>query len=434
MNITPLHAKAITFLFALLMMALVRWPDLFVCFYFLCRPLIEPFQYKQFRLIGDIPLSAVLPLVLIVYAFFLTLFAKQRTFFPKNFVFLYVMLFFFTFSAFFSSNYFATISWFLKFLTGMMMFILVYNNVKNEHDFMFFIKSLVYCSLIPMAFGYYQYVTGTGHAWAGEYYKGSRIDSFLGHYNSYSEFLCLIICAALIWLSKETRKGRRILVVLALCSLVASLVLSLSRGSWISLAFGLCVASLRFHRQINMKLVLIGFTLVALVFTPVIVKRFEELSVKTEWGSKNTLAGRAQHWREIFDLVMERPLLGYGAGTAQDVMNARLKNSLAPHNDYLLLWFECGFFSMMTYLLFLSANAVYFLTRRNTLVMVNYALVTACFYFMLLSFFQNIIQNVVVFPMFLGLLGAGLKLNILAESSSFKDGRPSVVSHASVLN
>lgn len=423
MNPTPLYAKVITVLLMFLMMTLIRWPDLFVTCYFFCRPLIEPFSYNQYRIIGSVPLSGVLSLLVIAYTFLLTLFSRYRTFLPKNFIYLYSMLFFFVFSALFSINYFATVSWILKFLTGVMMFILVYGNIENEQDFLSFAKSLVYCSIVPMCFGYYQYVTGTGHAWAGAFYKGSRIDSFLGEYNAYGEFLCLIICAAIVWLCQEINRRKRILVALALVSLVISLVLCLSRGSWISLVFGLGVASLRFRRHINMRLMVIGFTVGALAFAPIVVNRFQDLTVKTEAGHKNTLAGRAKHWQEIFGLVMERPFLGYGAGTAVEVMKERLggevfEKSMAPHNDYLLLWFECGLFSMVAYIIFLATNTIYFLTRRSRLVMVNYALATACLYFMMISFFQNIIMNVTVFPMFLGLVGAGLKLNVLAEATA----------------
>ena len=90
---------------------------------------------------------------------------------------------------------------------------------------------------------------------------------------------------------------------------------------------------------------------------------------------------------------------------------------MPPHNDYLLLWFECGFFATLAYILFLAANAVFFLTRRNNLIIFNYALSAACLYFMVISVVQNIIMNVTVFPMFLGLIGAGLKLNALAGTT-----------------
>jgi O-antigen ligase len=399
------------------MLVLMRWPGFFARFYFLFRPLVQPFAYNQYRLIGTIPLTGVFPVLLIAYAFFLTLFSRTRTFFPKNSVYLYLMLFFFVGSAFFSIDYLATIAWSLKFLTGVMMFILMYNNIDNEQDFMSFIKALLYCSIVPMAFGYYQYITGTGHAWKGEYYTGNRIDSFLGEYNAYGEFLCLIICSTIIWLAREIGKVKRVFVVLAFLSLIVSLVLSLNRGSWIALTFGLGIASLRYYRHINVKWLVIGFTAIFLVFGTVMVERFQELETKTEYGSKNTLEGRAMYWEKIFGLVLERPILGYGAGTAQIVLQQRLKTDMPPHNDYLLLWFECGFFTTLTYILFLAANAVFFLTRRNNLIIFNYALSAACLYFMVISIVQNIIMNVTVFPMFLGLVGAGLKLNALAEDT-----------------
>lgn len=420
---TPLYAKGIVVLLALVLLGFMRTPGRFARFYFLFRPLVQPFAYNQYRLTGALPLTGIFPLIVIGYTLLITFFSRERTFFVKNSLYLYVMLFFFLVSSFFSINHGSTVAWSLKFLTGVTMFVLMYNNIASEHDFMMLLKSLLYCSILPMAFGYYQFVTGTGHAWKGQFYAGSRIDSFLGEYNAYGEFLCLIICAAIIRLARETEKRKRFLVGLVLLSLLASLILSLNRGSWISLSFGLGAASLFFYKHIRFRWLVIAFTVVTLAGGPIMIKRFQELEVKTEFGGKNTLEGRADYWQTIFGLVLERPVLGYGAGTAIDVLEKRLgAPALALHNDYLLVWFECGIFTVMAYILFLASNTIFFLTRRNNLFIINYALTAACLYFMLISFFQNIIMNVTVFPMFLALVGAGLKLNILADSAVRADG------------
>jgi O-antigen ligase len=420
---TPLYAKVITGLLVLILLGVMRSPGRLVRFYFLVRPLVQPFAYNQYRLAGTLPLTGIFPVLIIGYTFLLTLFSRKRTFFVKNSVYLYIMLFFFLLSAIFSISYSSTIGWSLKFLTGVMMCVLMYNNTASEGDFMMLVKSLVYCSLVPMAFGYYQFVTGTGHAWKGQYYAGSRIDSFLGEYNAYGEFLSLIICAAIIWLSRETDKRKRLFVALSLLSLIISLILSLNRGSWIALAFGLSTAAIIFYRHIKIRWLVIAFTVISLAGGPIMIKRFQELDVKTGYGSKNTLEGRAHYWQDIFGLVLERPILGYGAGTAMAVLEKRFgEEAMALHNDYLLLWFECGIFTVMAYLLFLASNTLFFLTRRNTLFIVNYALSAACLYFMVISFFQNIIMNVTVFPMFMALVGAGLKLNVLADSSASASG------------
>lgn len=420
---TPLYAKVITGLLVLILLGFMRSPGRFGRFYFLFRPLIQPFAYNQYRLAGALPLTGIFPVLIIGYTFFITLFSRQRTFLVKNSLYLYIMLFFFLLSSIFSISYISTIGWSLKFLTGVMMFVLMYNSTANEHDFMTLIKSFVYCAIAPMAFGYYQFVTGTGHAWKGQYYAGARIDSFLGEYNAYGEFLCLIICGAIIWFSRETDKRKRLFAALALLSLIISLILSLNRGSWIALAFGLGLAAIIFYRHIKVRWLVIAFTVISLAGGPIMIKRFQELDVKTEYGAKNTLEGRARYWQTIFGLVLERPVLGYGAGTSGAVLEKRFGGeAMALHNDYLLLWFECGIFTVMAYVLFLAANAIFFLTRRNNLFIINYALSAACLYFMVISFFQNIIMNVTVFPMFLALVGAGLKLNILAGSSAQAGG------------
>ena len=103
-------------------------------------------------------------------------------------------------------NYQISFAAILKIICSTSVYLLIYNGIETKKDGKKVLYSIVLSSVIPMCYGYYQFVTGKGHAWKHEFgYKlgGQRIDSFLGEYNSYGIFLSITICAALMLILLE---------------------------------------------------------------------------------------------------------------------------------------------------------------------------------------------------------------------------------------
>ena len=202
-------------------------------------------------------------------------------------------------------------------------------------------------------------------------------------------------------------------------SLIISLFLSLNRGSWLAITFSIVVSAAFYVRHIKIRWVIIGMALFLLIFSQVIVSRFQELGQSTEYGSKNTFLGRVAHWKKAYPLIINRPIIGFGTGTSSLIMSEDINEPLAMHNDYLLLWLESGSFALLGYLIFMSRNALYFLRRRESLSITNFAMTVMCIYFPIISITQNILMNVTVFPMYLGLVAAGVKVNNLFQNPGF---------------
>lgn len=413
-----LFAQAVVGSLAAILLLLFFSPMGSVSWYLLTRPLIQPYASLGYSLAGSVPLSAVLPIILIAIAFTNRLWQANYIILTRHILPIYLLLYFSSLSFLTTPSYVLSLGHCLKICTAISLYILVYNSIKDDRSINRLLWIYLLCAIIPMLYGYYQFVTATGHAWKGAYYAGRRVDSLLMEYNAYGEFLCIAICAGLMLFFRSNSPRRRWLVGSFLLSLIASLVLSLNRGSWICLLAALLAAAPLYRKTINVPLLIGLCLLVLLAASPVLYQRFMELTVATEFGTKNTLGGRIAAWQSLFPLIGEHPLIGSGIGAIEPILTRTIGAAYAPHNDYIRLIIEGGILTFLAYIWFHLHNIVDNIFRdRYRLWQINYPLLVAIFYFASLSFFQNIIYNVVVFPMFTGLLALGHKADALARQA-----------------
>jgi O-antigen ligase len=374
------------------------------------RPLIQPYASFGYTFLGQIPLSAFLPAILIVTALVNRLWRAGYVIINRKILPLYLLFCFSLLSFANTPSIVLSLGHSLKILTAISFYILVFNSIKKGRDINRLLWIYLLCTIVPMLFGYYQFATATGHAWKGSYYAGRRIDSLLMEYNAYGEFLCIAICAWLMLFFRSQSVKSRIVLVVILFSLTTSLLLSLNRGSWICLQASLLTAAFFYRKAISLPLLVTLCLLVLLAASPLIYERFIELSVVTEIGSKNTLDGRIAGWQALLPLVGEHPFIGNGIGAIELTLARNIGTAYAPHNDYLRMFAEGGLVTLMAYTWFHLWNIICNLRKnRYSLWQINYPLLVAILYLASLSFFQNIIYNVVVFPMFTGLLALGHK-------------------------
>jgi O-antigen ligase len=308
----------------------------------------------------------------------------------------------------------------LKIFTAIAMYLLIYNNIQTIKD----IKKIYICyflsAIIPLLFGFYQYITKTAHAWESGP-GGTRIDSVLGECNAYGEYLATLICVlCTAFFFKKLQYKKWPLAILSLAVLL-SFLLSQNRGSWISLFVGIIIATILYKRHVHVTIIASVLTLVVLASSPIIIVRFMELTQKSEFGSHNTFQGRLQYHEKLLDLVKENPVVGYGLGTA----GYTSKITYPPHNDYLRIALESGVPGMLLYIVFLLKELFDHIQRVRTTMfgLVHFSSLILIVYFIILSFFQNIIYNVTVFPMILGIFAISAKLHFLEKHQkiSFSD-------------
>ncbi len=405
-------AQALALLTTLLIVLSTLSPLYVVSIYSILRPVLQPFAFLQYKLAG-LPLSATVTLAVIFVGTVSTLFKSNWRFIPdKGHLFGLLIILAFI-SAAFSFDYRASAVGFTKLLTAWFIFNMTYNSTRTPEDARKLLYAVIIGALIPLAIGFYQ--VGTGNYQMFHSPKIDRVNSVFGVGNAYGIYLSSITAASAILLIDSVGRRKKIFMAGLLGAVLASQVLALNRGTWIALIIGFIVAAVKYRRFIKVQWIALGALVMGLFFVDIIVERFDDLGNRDNYYQRNTFEGRIEHWKEIIELIENKPITGYGVGTSGVVISELLGQAEAPHNDYILIALEMGLIAAFLYFLFLLRIAAYFFFRPIVpeLWVYNFSLVMLSIYFIIISSTQNVMFNAINFPLFLTMVAIGIKLDRL---------------------
>ena len=217
----------------------------------------------------------------------------------------------------------------------------------------------------------------------------------------YGIFLSLMIFIGAILYLETDKKTLKILYGIILASGITSSIFALNRGSWIAIVAGVIFAYPIYRKYLSLKWFIVIFSVIAVLAAGVVIDRFMELQ-ENRLGA-DTFGGRVATWALIVNNFSEIPVLGYGAGAVQSAMIKLFHLDVVPHNDYLRLLMEMGLLAPLIYILILVKELIINIRLRvnDSAWHVNYFTLVMIIYMIIISFVQNVIHNVVVFPMFL---------------------------------
>ncbi len=195
-----------------------------------------------------------------------------------------------------------------------------------------------------------------------------RATGAFGDPNELGVFSALGLVLSLTFAATARSRWGRSAGVLAAVVTLGSLLVSYSRLSWIAAPVGLLVLAL--HAPARRLMVRTGPPLLALGVTLLLVigVRFPLQSfvqrLASLGGSANPDDVRVQAWHEAFRLIWERPLIGWGPGSFEELAETPPSVIWAapvnhPHNGLLTVLVEQGF----TGALVMSALAVAIVVR-----------------------------------------------------------------------
>lgn len=382
--------------FATLLFFLIHKPILLVYAYFFGRPIVQEFGIQGLTLFS-LPINWPIAVIIIVSAFPFGVLMKRFNYFPKNSGTIYLLVFLSIISALESINITATLSQTIKYLNALALVLVAVNAVKTEKDIMRIFQGIFLSSVIPMLYGYYQYFLGL-KSWTG---ADLRMVSFFGFPNMYGIYLSLIIFIGCILYFEATDKKLKRIYIVILISAISSTILGLNRGSWIAIIAGILFAFPFYKKHLNVKWFIIVFSIIGVVASGIIIQRFMELQ-EVRVGA-DTLTGRLSMWGIILAEYSKVPLFGFGAGTVHQVMIDLFYIDNPPHNDYLRIFLELGYFGPIVFMIMLLNEIRWnFRVRKYQEVWyINYFSLVMIIYMATISTVQNVIHNVVVFPIFL---------------------------------
>lgn len=185
-------------------------------------------------------------------------------------------------------------------------------------------------------------------------YRLSFLSATYGNHNHLAGYLEMAIPLTLGLFLTGYRGGKLSLVIFLTFIMLIALVLSLSRGGWISAFVGLvfmaiCLSTSRYFKRKGFLIALIGgsvaLIIIILASSPVI----ERTQTVMEKGEESSLHSRLVVWNGVVEMIEDHSLLGTGPGTFPLIFTQYQPPGLQSryymaHNDYLHFTSEVGVF------------------------------------------------------------------------------------------
>ena len=252
-----------------------------------------------------------------------------------------------------------------------------------------------------------------------------RINSTFALSNPFAFYLGFIILVILLLIYgfPQRRKFVALYSVILTVSFVC-LVFTYVRAIWLAVVIALFFTAL-FERKIR-RWVVIGTFFILIVFSGTLFSRFNDI-INPPLLRANTLEWRYDMAKQLMmKAVPKYWLIGSGIGTSEEVASKVTSYENLPHNDYLRVLVETGFFGLIFYLMFFFSLLKFFATqifnkinKENNIIFLG----TLIFY-LIASLGQNCFIAISASGYMFCLMGVALKLNELKVESAISGVKP----------
>ncbi|MCF6158931.1 MAG: O-antigen ligase family protein [wastewater metagenome] len=412
----PIYLYAAIFAFLFIMITFFVHPYAAFIVLLFVRPLLDPLC--KYGVGKGVNLLAIFSGLFIVFVIIVMSIDKQKSWKPSISGYFYLYLLAALFSLVNIENLGSGITFFLKLISLIAIYLLAYHLIQNEHDAYKIFLTVALSSIIPMGNGFLQYATGSGVQQGMD--ETLRINSTFVLSNPYAAFLCItifVLIYLLFFKKSKSKKFNLCLYMLLLLALV-SLVLTYTRAGWFAFLVGLIVYSIK-EKKLRIYLFLLCFVSVILLHDQ-IINRVSDLIAPRKYGI-NSLEFRMDIGKQLLkNALPEHPLLGFGIGSSEQVAIEYTSYPLPPHNDFLRILIESGIIGLLCFINFFYMNFKYYVNRikkypgrrpYNVFMLVLLAVYAAA------SLGQNIFFFVTITGYIFCFLGMTQKLNDLEDQN-----------------
>lgn len=244
----------------------------------------------------------------------------------------------------------------LRYLSIFYSFLVGFFILKDSKDLSLLIKVIIWSALVPAVLSLFQIINKTGLPDDKIY----RAFGTFTHPNMLAFFLTLAITMA-IFLILNIRKTRLEVHVYSLLATLYTIILffTYTRGAYLVILTVLFIIGItKFRKFLIVSFIFLLFLYVSLSS---VQSRFDSIFENDLYGS---IAWRFDLWRDAYGYVKEKPLTGYGLGTAQTIIAINRDYHLVssePHNDYLQIALDGGYPLLLAYLVLISSLLIAFL-------------------------------------------------------------------------
>jgi hypothetical protein len=290
--------------------------------------------------------------------------------------------------------------WALRFVTRLSAPFFTYLIISDmlDHKMVRQVINAIYASsVVPIIYGYYQWITGTGNDITEGY---NRVNSSFFHPAHFSMYLVFLFCLSYSEFldARNKNKAVRLIYIGMLCSLE---IATYTRISWVAMLFCFVYLSWVYGKRTYIMAGVAIAAVVLLAFGGGIIERVTSVSDVLESDNVydlNTSVGwRLYFWDEIERRFWDRPWFGFGAGSSVMLGVELFGVEAAPHNGYLRVLYETGITGMASFIWVLGVmlwQGIRLVRKRldTRLTFISHVYVTMTVTYALLNLTDNILE------------------------------------------
>lgn len=242
---------------------------------------------------------------------------------------------------------------FLTYVTCWSVFMLAFVVVRTRADLRYYLKMVLYSSVIPVSYATFQIVSNA------YWYPGGRIQSTFSHPNIFAFFLVLNIGIVMFLHASRTVKPSKSYLTMAalyLLPLFFMLVMTKTRSAWIACMLLVLVYGIVYDKRV--LIFALGLPPILALTVPEIRSRIMELETNNNyvgWVQQvNAYAWRNLLWHDAFPWIMQKPILGWGLYSfphySPKFFPLEQDRGVDAHNVFVQLLFETGGVGLFSYL------------------------------------------------------------------------------------
>ncbi|MCX7920987.1 MAG: O-antigen ligase family protein [Clostridia bacterium] len=253
--------------------------------------------------------------------------------------------------------------------------------------------------------GVFQYLTGAEMPanWVDQMEQGVRTRAFsiVGSPNILGSLMVLLIPLSISFIYSEEKKFKKGLFALIALTMIACLVVTLSRGAWIGFAVAILIFFLMKDKRLIVPIILL--MVLVLVFVPSVASRITYM-LSPEYIASSLKGGRLVRWGIGLQMLLENLWFGVGLGRFGGAVAMNNKN-LFPNTFYMDNYFlktavEMGLIGLTAFFLLIYNVVIWSLrTIRNLHNTLHKSLAQGAFAGMCGVIVHNFFENVFEVPM-----------------------------------
>ncbi|MBU1445747.1 O-antigen ligase family protein, partial [Patescibacteria group bacterium] len=288
---------------------------------------------------------------------------------------------FFLLSYFFSQTKNVGLFEVILFVAGAFVYVFVSSQKWDLKKFEKFLIGVVVVLAMSSLYGYFQYIIEPFNRFTGSF--GSNVYKFSQYPNAYANFVIATLPVVFYFWHQKLNAWKKLIIGVLIVLVLASFFLSYSRGGLMVLGlmgvvyiFGIVLQQWKAQKRLKLGWRNIGKAIALPILMVVIAASLtapinylrslnhddinsftEKVTLNADEASVST-TNRIEFWKGSLKLFFDNPILGTGPASFNYVFpkyqESLLGNSSHPHNLFLKILVENGFFAMISFVLFLA--------------------------------------------------------------------------------